>query len=188
MVAVAVALRPAPFDLLGDASSLYSLPVIPCWQLLAIACLCATPQYVEGHDWSTGISFNPPQGQDVLRITGTLIAAPLSVLRGEPHSISSMLEGVFLSVLSIACKGKITGYQLTTDKKWEITRAGALHRLQLVEETMIVDHLKPLVHSLHDLFYPMPVDGSKMRGYCTAVTVPAFQAACQRACNNELLS
>lgn len=185
-----VALRLAPFDLLGDASCMCCVTVIPCWQLLARACLCATPQFVEGYDWSTGIAPDSPQGKDVRRITGTLIAAPLSVLRGEPHSVSSMLEGVFLSVLSIACKGKIAGYELMTDniKRWEYTRAGALQRLELPEEDGILDHLKPLVHSLHDLFYPMPVDGSKTRGYRTNVTVPVFRDACQCACNNELRS
>lgn len=153
-----------------------------------MACLCATSQYVEGHDWTIGIASDSPAANDVQKITGTLIAAPLCVLRGEPHCISSMLEGVFLSILSIACNGKISGYQLATDdiKMWEILRAGALQRLQLVEETKIVDHLRPLVHSLHDLFYPMPVDGSRSRGYRTTVTVAAFQAACQQACKKKL--
>ncbi len=195
MVAVAnggcvVALRLAPSGLLADAFGACCVTVIPCWQLLAIVCLCASPQFVEGSDWSTGIAPDLPQGRDVRHITGTLTAAPLSVLRGEPHSVSSMLEGVFLSVLSIACKGRIAGYELTTDnlKTWEYTRAGALQLLELPEEEKIVKHLKPLVHSLHDLFYPMPVDGSKTRRYCTTVTAPAFRAACQSACNNELRS
>jgi hypothetical protein len=173
-----------PFHLLGIASCLCWVTGIPCWHLLAIACLCATPQFEEGHDWSIGVASDSPQGKDVRRITGTLIAAPLSVLRGEPHTVSSMLEGVFLSVLSIACEGKITGYDLMTDKikKWEYTRAGALQRLELPEEDETVDHLKPLVHSLHDLFYPMPVDGSKTRGYCQTVTVKHLRsgADCMR--------
>ncbi|KAL0033196.1 hypothetical protein WJX79_009029 [Trebouxia sp. C0005] len=40
-------------------------------------------------------------------ITGTVLWAPLSVLEGGQHSVSSMLEGLFISALSISCNGKL---------------------------------------------------------------------------------
>lgn len=164
------------------------------WQPQQACCawhdLGVATQFVEGYDWTVAISSDSPKSKDIRQITGTLIAAPLSVLRGEPHTISSMLEGVFLSILSIACGGKIAGFELRTNdiRKWAVNRSGALRELQLMEEDEIVDELKPLVHSLHDLFYPLPVDSSSVRMYCQTVTVAAFQAACQFACKNDLLS
>lgn len=40
-------------------------------------------------------------------ITGIVLWAPLSVLAGGQHSVSSMLEGLFISALSISCNGKL---------------------------------------------------------------------------------
>lgn len=42
-------------------------------------------------------------------ISGTLLWEPLSVLVGEQHSQSSMLEGLFISVLTISCNAKLAG-------------------------------------------------------------------------------
>ncbi|KAK9803027.1 hypothetical protein WJX72_005575 [[Myrmecia] bisecta] len=145
---------------------------------------------VPGHDWSLGVPADSPMSKDMRRITGTLIAAPLSVLRGGLHSISSMLEGVLVSVINLASNSHITGHELSTDNlmKWEIIRAGALHRRQLPEEDKIVDTLKPLVHALHNLFYPLPAESSDdQRSYNKRVTVAQFEAACQAVCNNKLL-
>ena len=76
---------------------------------------------------------------DVWRITGTLLYAPLSVLRGEPHTVSSQLEGLFLSVLNLSCNGNTHAHDIRSHKleMWEISRHGALTRLQLLESNII---------------------------------------------------
>lgn len=115
------------------------------------------------------------------------MAAPLSVLRGQPHTVSSMLEGLFLSVYSIACDGKLPRHLMGNDMPldWEIYRAGSLQRMQLPERPSAIGALRPLIDSLHDQFFPVE-KGRSSRGYCETVTVAAFQAACQRACKEGL--
>ena len=58
---------------------------------------------------------------DVRRITGTLLYAPVSVLRGEPHTVSSQLEGLFLSVLNLSCNGNTHARDIRSHKLelWE---------------------------------------------------------------------
>ena len=128
---------------------------------------------------------------DVRSITGTLLYAPLSVLRGEPHTVSSQLEGLFLSVLNLSCNGNTHARGIPSHKLeiWEVFRNGALIRLQLMESNIIFPHLKPLVHALHDLFYPRPREaGAKCRQYRQDVRPSEVKAICQHICNNQLLS
>lgn len=148
---------------------------------------CGVLQFEEGNDWSSALASNSPKSTDVRHITGTLIAAPLSVLRGQRHTVSSMLEGVFLSVYSIACDGKLPRHLIRNDRllDWEIYRAGSLQRMQLPVTPSVIGTLRPLVDRLHDLFFPVEV-GRSSRGYCETVTVAAFQAACERACKKQL--
>ena len=125
---------------------------------------------------------------DVWRITGTLLYAPLSVLRGEPHTVSSQLEGLFLSVLNLSCNGNTHARDIRSHKleMWEIFRHGALTRLQLLESKIIFPHLRPLVHALHDLFYPEEA-GAICRRYRKNVSPSEVRAICQRVCSNQLL-
>jgi len=44
----------------------------------------------------------PRSASSLMGITGTVLWAALSVLEGEQHSLSSMLEGLFISALSIS--------------------------------------------------------------------------------------
>lgn len=117
------------------------------------------------------------------------MAAPLSVLRGQPHTVSSMLEGLFLSVYNIASDGKLPHYLKGNAKllDWEVYRGGTLMRMQLPKEPSIICSLRPLVDELHDLFW-LRVEGSSARLYSENVTVASFQAACQRVCKGELKS
>ena len=117
------------------------------------------------------------------------MAAPISVLQGQPHTVSSMLEGLFLSVYNIACDGKLPHCLKGNSKPldWEIYRRGSLTDMQLPEEPSIICSLRPLVDELHDLFWPR-VEGSSLRSYSKNVTVASFQAACQRACKGMLIN
>ena len=58
-------------------------------------------QDMAGH-WKRPQSASSPTG-----ITGTVLWAALSVLEGGQHSLSSMLEGLFISAFSISCNGKL---------------------------------------------------------------------------------
>lgn len=117
------------------------------------------------------------------------MAAPLSVLCGQAHTVSSMLEGLFLSVYNIACDGKLPQHLRGNSKllDWEIYRRGSLVSMQLPEEPSIISSLRSLVDELHELFFPR-VEGSSIRWYSKDVTKASFQAACQRACKSQLKS
>ena len=118
----------------------------------------ACPQHVPGYRWQEPQqrADSPTAGQP-LNITGTLLWAPLSVLEGEPHTVSSMLEGLFLSVLSISCRGKLTGHGESSGNLvwWSILRRGALSRHELPEQKHVQRVLLPLVSGLHSLFWPV---------------------------------
>ena len=116
-------------------------------------------------------------------ITGTVLWAPLSVLEGGQHSVSSMLEGLFISALSISCKGQLSLWHDMNPNRLRdcaILRRGHLCAPALPELPSIETHLKPLVTGLHDLFYPLQPLAS--RGYNTKVTVKLVQAVCAQVC------
>ena len=120
-----------------------------------------------------------PTGQP-RAITGTLLYAPLSVLEGGPHTESSMLEGLFLSMLHIGCNGKLSHrnvYSSLSLSACANLRRGHLVRPALAEEPVVAPHLWPLVQRLHSLFYPFHVD-LHMRSYRTDVRAADVQAAC----------
>ena len=51
-----------------------------------------------------------------MSITGTLRWMPYSALDGRPHTVSSQLEGLFISLVDICCDGKLgTVYEETVD-------------------------------------------------------------------------
>ena len=113
-------------------------------------------------------------------ITGTILWAPLSVLQGREHSVSSMLEGLFLSALSISCNGRLYArHDMNPDRLYDcaVKRRGHLTSPVLYEQETIKEHLKPLIAALHNLFYPIQdVEG---RRYNTKVTV---KGVCVQVC------
>ena len=120
-------------------------------------------------------------------ITGTVLWAPLSVLEGGLHSVSSMLEGLFISALSISCNGKLDSrHDMNPDRLRHCAclRRGHLTTRALAELPRIESHLKPLIIGLHNLFYPLPdCEDPKSRGYNTQVTVDLVQGVCNQVCS-----
>ncbi|KAA6422365.1 MAG: hypothetical protein FRX49_07541 [Trebouxia sp. A1-2] len=91
-------------------------------------------------------------------ITGTVLWAPLSVLEGGQHSVSSMLEGLFISALSISCNGKLDSrHDMNPGRLRHCAhlRRGHLCTPALSELSSIESSLKPLITGLHDVFYPL---------------------------------
>ncbi len=127
----------------------------------------------------------PRSASSLSSIIGTVLWAPLSVLEGEQHSESSMLEGLFISSLSISCNEKLAGRHAMRPsqlKMCALLRRGQLTRLELDELPDIAPHLKRLIMLLHDLFYPrallqgVPI---KARAYNTKVTTQMVQDVCR---------
>lgn len=103
----------------------------------------------------------PVRPGTVIGFTGTLLWAPLSVLQGNEHSVSSMLEGLFISVLSISCNGRLYAWDnMNPDRLHDCAfkRRGHLTSPILYEQDTIQEHLKPFIEALHNLFYPMQND------------------------------
>ncbi len=153
-------------------------------------------QYIEGHDWTSVIKQDADSPASNLdnTITGTTLWAPVSVLEGYAHTVSSQLEGLFLSVLSIACDDRLDGYKRvgSSTHEWSNFRQAAMLRVDLYEENCIRLHLRALIRALHELFYPMvkpsgkhrvPTDrGFMMREYRMDVTAAEVQAVCLTLC------
>lgn len=127
---------------------------------------------------------HPPSPNSVpFKITGTALYLPEDILRGGPHSVSSQLEGLFISMLSLSCDGKLFGRQDSNRvslQSWAAMRGGAFRRDTLGEEGAIADHLKAFIHDLHDLFYPPCTNNAGGRYHCLGVTTKMFQAVCGR--------
>ena len=127
----------------------------------------------------------PHSARTPSRITGTILWAPLSVLEGEQHSESSMLEGLFISALSIACNGKLAGRHAMRPghlRTCARLRRGQLTKPELSELPEIAAHLKPLIIPLHDLFYPTALSQGfpvNARAYNTEITTPMVQELCK---------
>lgn len=112
---------------------------------------------------------------------GTVLWTPLSVLEGGQHSVSSILEGLFISALSISCNGKLDlRHDMNPDRLQYCAylRRGHMTTPALCELPCIESHLKPLIIGLHNLFYPLSdsVDPTSQI-YNTRVTV-GFGARC----------
>ncbi|DBB03124.1 TPA: hypothetical protein ACH3X1_013355 [Trebouxia sp. C0004] len=152
-----------------------------------------------GHSMGRGYLFDFSAGKDMASngwrrprsvnslsgIIGTVLWAPLAVLEGEQHSESNMLEGLFISSLSISCNGKLAGRHAMRPsqlKHCARLRRGQLTRLELDEFPNIAPHLKPLILPLHDLFYPKALPQGfplKARTYNTEVTTQMVQELCK---------
>lgn len=124
-------------------------------------------------------------------ITGTLMWAPLSVLELEAHTVSSQLEGLFISILSISCEDRVNGHKRVGNfvPGWEDHRRGAMFRrvLREVENNWVCAALAGLVRGLHDLFYPPLALGDGSRSYRRNVTAREVQSVCNSACPAPLL-
>ncbi len=127
----------------------------------------------------------PRSASSLSSITGTVLWAPLSVLEGGQHSESSMLEGLFISSLSISCSEKLAGRHAmrpTQLKNCALLRRGQLTKPELDELPNIAPNLKPLILLLHDLFYPMALPQGfplKARTYNSEVTAQMVQELCK---------
>ena len=126
----------------------------------------------------------PRSANSLTSITGTVLWAPLSVLEGAQHSESSMLEGLFISALSISCNGKLAMRHAMKPNmllQCAFLRRGHLQRPELCELPHITHHQRPLIRALHDLFYPK---NGKFRGYNTEVTTKMVQDVCTWVCHD----
>lgn len=113
-------------------------------------------------------------------ITGTLLWAPYSVLLGRPHTMSSQLEGLFISVVYIAADGHVHGRHTpfrTDPAAWAARRRAQFGGEQLLDIDNVAAALRPLVQRLHDLFWPRTA-GQLVRGYRDNVTCQEMLAAC----------
>jgi len=142
-------------------------------------------QFQEGYDWTQEVDQDSNSPAAVLtNITGTLLWAPLSVLERNAHSVSSMLEGLFISILSISCEEKIDGYKLAgsmTISNWATFRRGAMtgRVLSEVTERLICSELLQFICGLQDLFYPLRDLLSSLRGYRKDVTGEEVRNLCK---------
>jgi len=129
-------------------------------------------------------NWDRPRPADAVNgITGTILWAPLSVLEGRQHTVSSMLEGLVISALSISCNGKLDlrhDMNSTRLRHCACLRRGHLSAPALSELPRIETHLKPLVTGLHNLFYPL--QDLEFRSYNTKVTVESVQGVCEQVC------
>ena len=129
----------------------------------------------------------PRSASSLMSITGTVLWAALSVLEGEQHSLSSMLEGLFISALSISCHGKLQMQHLMKPDQLALCaclRRGHLTAPKLAELPNVATHLQPLIIGLHNLFYPLNRPTDNFRGYNTEVTVELVQGVCRQVCSN----
>ena len=113
-------------------------------------------------------------------LAGTIMYMGEAVLSGQPDTISTQLEGLFISLLSLSCDGKLAGRRLLSIMPvsvWALTRSGALRCMHLPEDPDIAPKLQPLVRRLHGLFYPM-VQGCNQRIHNEAVQPSEFQSVC----------
>ena len=111
-------------------------------------------------------------------ITGTMLYSPLSVLDGGIHTVCSMLEGLYLSVLHISTDGKAANFR---NPPPTIQRAKEQRLTQLLQrqddEQFMADMLRPLLLNLRDLFYqPVP---DTMRSYNVQVTPDDVRKVCK---------
>ena len=113
------------------------------------------------------------------KITGTMLYSPLSVLDGGAHTVCSMLEGLYLSVLYISTDGKAGIFR---NPPHTIQRAKEQRLTQLLlrqdDEHFMAESLRPLLLNLRDLFY-QPGPGI-IRGYNDQVTPDDVHNVCQQ--------
>ena len=128
----------------------------------------------------------PRSASSLIGITGTILWAALSVLEGEQHSLSSMLEGLFISALSISCNGKLHLRHAMSCQSCLFVpnlRRGHLTSPKLAELLNVATNLQPLIIGLHNLFYPLNRPNDSFRVYNTEVTLECVQGVSRQVCS-----
>ena len=113
-------------------------------------------------------------------ITGTPLFVGKTVLPSHPHTVSTQLEGLFISLLAISCKEKLFGRHLVGIMPlsvWTCVRSGAMRRTHLHEDADIEIGLRPFIRSLHNVFYTLAPDGNQ-RLHNACIEPNAFRQVC----------
>mmetsp|Transcript_7857 Transcript_7857/g.13520 ORF Transcript_7857/g.13520 Transcript_7857/m.13520 type:complete len:679 (-) Transcript_7857:719-2755(-) len=138
-------------------------------------------------DWSSSKVFESQEHMDKAErseggapsvITGTMLHCPLPILLGHQHTMSTQLDGLFISLLYISCGGKVLGRKL---RGTDLDAWTAIRRQQFCGglcEPEIASHLKPFITDLYNLFWE-PLSYS-LHKYVDTVTAEQFQAVCTR--------
>ena len=112
--------------------------------------------------------------------TGMMMYSPLSVLRGGAHTVCSMLEGLYLSVLHISTDGRAGNFRKSPGT---INRAIQQRMCQLLmnqdDEHVMAVMLRPLVLKLQNLFYQPNPNPNSTRTYCVKVTPDDVRKVCK---------
>ena len=125
-----------------------------------------------------------PSGALEASITGTMMFAPYAVLSGQRHTVSSCLEGLFISIVSISCDGRMHGQSKSGRQDrvvWQGIRLAQFGLPRMRDEANVAPHLLPLVTRLHDLFWS--VTNSRQRSHQDNVTPEKVKAVCQAFLN-----
>jgi hypothetical protein len=115
-------------------------------------------------------------------ITGTPLYAPLSVLQGKSHTRSSMLEGLYISLLACCCDEKVArrrDMQLLDLEKCAEIRAGRMLAVEPSDLKRVPDEFWGFLSELHELFYPRTPE-RYMRDYSVKVTAEQFENVCSK--------
>jgi hypothetical protein len=126
----------------------------------------------------TGVA--SPSGRLEAIIVTSLYAA-LLVLEGRSHTTSSMLEGLYLSILAVCCDEKLTGrhdMKIADLQKCWIIRRGSMLASQPPDFLKVpITHLG-FVREMHDLFYPLQI-GLFASTYNAKVIMGDFEKVCK---------
>ena len=126
-------------------------------------------------DW-TGC---PSPDSKMTNITGTPLFAAVSVLQNGPHSISSMLEGLYYSMLHV-CRGGSLPDEAKHGRpgSWACYRRGMFMDNVPMSAFDVADQFVPFILELHGLFWQrLDEDCCK---YVKTISVEAFQAVCSK--------
>lgn len=98
-----------------------------------------------------------------------------------------MLEGLFISALSISCNGKL--HSLHAMKPDQLARGanlrhGHLSSPKLAGVPNVATHLQPLIIGWHNLLYPLNTSTDNSGAYGTEVTLESVQDVCRQVCSN----
>lgn len=99
------------------------------------------------------------------------------------RAVSSQLEGLFISLVSISCGGHMQGdTSFGSDvRSLRLFRLAQFGGVELLDARRVCQKLEPLVSALHDLFWPrQPGLGSLQRQYRDTVTPAEVQDVCKR--------
>ena len=116
-----------------------------------------------------------------MSITGTLRWMPYSALLGWQHTVSSQLEGLFISLVDICCNGKLcTVYEQNVDDYMAVQLGLFAGERGISRKLSIAPELGALVSELHDLFWPRYQQQGILRSCSMDVTVEQVQQVCKR--------